>query len=88
MSALNAPTVSPPSSFLSEGAKISHILPKNSNPINGYTNSFFRCCICFGVSSLAAFLSFPPPFFPLSPFPVSGAAASVTVTCCVTVSFS
>jgi len=88
MSALNAPTVSPLSSFLSEGAKISHIEPRNSNPINGYTSSFFRCCICFGVSSLAGFLSFAPLFFPLFSVPVSGAAASLTVTCCVAVSFS
>ena len=58
-------------------------------PISGYTISFFRCCNCFGVSGLAVFFSFfPPPLSSFFPFPVSGAAASATVTCCVAVAFS
>jgi hypothetical protein len=89
MSALNAPTVSRFTSRSSEGANISHIEPRNSKPISGYTISFFRCCNCFGVSGLAVFFSFfPPPLSSFFPFPVSGAAASATVTCCVAVAFS
>lgn len=73
MSALNAPTVSRFTSRFSEGANISHIEPRNSKPISGYTISFFRCCNCFGVSGLAVFFSFfPPPLSSFFPFPVSG----------------
>ena len=72
MSALNAPTVSRFTSRSSEGANISHIEPRNSKPISGYTISFFRCCNCFGVSGLAVFFSFsrrpcPPSFRSPSP---------------------
>ena len=70
MSALNAPTVSRFTSRSSEGANISHIEPRNSKPISGYTISFFRCCNCFGVSGLAVFFSFfPPPLSSFFPFP-------------------